>query len=214
MALTIDTFVTGLLEVNTYVLQSAGECCVVDPGSMTPDRFTQFLADGQIDVTQIWLTHGHGDHIAGVGALKAKFPAAAICCPAGDEQMLADADANLSTWYDISITAPPADRLCCPGDTLTLGRASWQVLDTSGHTLGGVSFYCQAEAVVLTGDALFAGGVGKTEIPNGDMDRLVANIFSQLMALPGETAVLPGHGPGSTIGAEERSNFFLRRPPT
>ncbi len=213
MALTIDTFVTGPLDVNTYVLASAAECCVVDPGSMMDDRFTRFLIDGRIDVAQIWLTHGHGDHIAGVGTLKKMFPAAKVHCPAADDDMLADAGKNLSSWYEISVTAPPADALIQPGDTLSLGQTAWQVLDTSGHTPGGVSFYCPTERVVLTGDALFAEGIGKTEIPGGDMDRLVANIFTELLALPDETRALPGHGPETTIGTERRTNFFLRRPP-
>ena len=213
MSLTIDTFVTGPLEVNTYVLRSAGACCVVDPGSMMPDRFTSFLSDEAIDVSQIWLTHGHGDHIAGAGMLKGMFPAAAVHCPAGDVDMLTDPVANLSTWYDVSITAPPPEVTIRPGDSLALGDTTWQVLDTSGHTAGGVSFHCRAEGVVLTGDALFAGGVGKTEIPGGDMDRLIGNIFSELLALPDETRALPGHGPATTIGAERRNNFFLRRPP-
>ena len=212
MALAIDTFVTGPLEVNTYVLRSAGECCVVDPGSMTPDRFTRFLTDEGIDVSRIWLTHGHGDHIAGVTMLKGMFPAAAVHCPAADVDMLTDPARNLSTWYDVSVTASPPDAAIRPGDALALGETTWEVLDTSGHTPGGVSFYCQADRVVLTGDALFAGGIGKTEIPGGDMDRLIANILEGLLALPDETRVLPGHGPETTIGAERRTNSFLRRP--
>ncbi len=212
VSLTIDILVTGPLEVNTYVLRSAGRCCVVDPGSMMHDHFVRFLVDGQIDVEQIWLTHGHGDHIAGVRMLKEMFPAAIVHCPAADAEMLADPDANLSTWYDVTITAPPGDVLVQPGSSLTIGRTAWQVLDTSGHTPGGVSFYCQGEQVVLTGDSLFAGGIGKTEIPQGDLGRLLANIHANLLALPDETRILPGHGPESTIGRERRGNFFLRLP--
>lgn len=212
MSLTIDTFVTGPLEVNTYVLRSRGKCSVVDPGSMFPDRLTHLLTDERIVVGQIWLTHGHGDHIAGVGMLKKMFPAAAVHCSAGDAEMLTDAEKNLSTWYNLRITAPPADVLIRPGDPLTVGDTTWQVLATGGHTLGGISFYCPAESVVLTGDALFAGGIGKTEIPGGDLACLLGNIHGKLMRLPDDTRVLPGHGPESTIGNERRNNSFLRIP--
>ena len=211
MSLKIDTFVTGPLEVNTYVLRSAGAVAVVDPGSMGEDRLIAFLTAENLDVSQIWLTHGHGDHISGVGLVKSRYPEARLFCPTGDIPMLSDATKNLSSWYMVEITSPPADVVLEPGHTLTLGYTEWAVLDTSGHTAGGMSFYCAAESVVLTGDALFASSIGKTEIPGGDMERLLRNIHEHLMALPDETRVLPGHMDATTIGQERNRNAFLRR---
>jgi hydroxyacylglutathione hydrolase len=213
MSLTIDTFITGPLEVNSYLLRSGQEACLVDPGSMMPDKLTAYLDDNDVQITQIWLTHGHGDHISGVSLIKARYPDAKLICPANDAEMLTDATANLSSWYMVEITSPPADELIEAGASLTLGETEWQVLDTSGHTPGGVSFYCAEESVVITGDALFAGSIGKTEIPNGDLPRLLGNIHEHLLSLPDETRVLPGHMDESTIGRERKGNFFLRKAP-
>jgi len=102
------------------------------------------------------------------------------------------------------------DELLKPGDTLTMGEVTWNVLDTSGHTKGGLSFYCPQESVVMTGDALFCGSIGRSDIPDGDGELLIENIRNNLMTLPDNTRVLPGHGPETTIGAEKRSNPFLQ----
>ncbi len=213
MKLNIDIFVTGPLEVNSYLLRSGDQTCLVDPGSMMPDKLTAYLDANDIQLDQIWLTHGHGDHISGISLLKGRYPDAKLICPAGDANMLADPAANLSSWYMVEITSPPADDLINPGATLTLGETEWRVLDTSGHTPGGVSYYCEAEGVVLTGDALFAGSIGKTEIPNGDLPALLGNIHEHLLTLPDDTRLLPGHMDETTIGRERKGNFFLRKAP-
>jgi hydroxyacylglutathione hydrolase len=210
MSLKMETFVTGPLQVNTYLLQYGDSCAVIDPGSMMTDAFTRFLDKAEATIDQIWLTHGHGDHIAGVALLKQKFPDATVYCPAADADMLADPTVNLSNWYMVEITSPPADALINPGDVLTLGETSWSVLDTSGHTPGGVSFYCESENTVFTGDALFASSIGKTEIPTGDIGRLLGNIHDHLLTLPDETRVLPGHATSTTIGRERAVNAFLQ----
>jgi glyoxylase-like metal-dependent hydrolase (beta-lactamase superfamily II) len=158
------------------------------------------------------LTHGHGDHIGGVAQLKSLFGEARLCCPLADAEMLGDAALNLSAGFGIHVVAPRPDELVEPGRELSCGDSAWRVLDTSGHTPGGVSYYCAEAAAVLTGDALFAGGIGRTDIPYASETRLLANIRSNLLTLPDETRVLPGHGPPSTIGAERRGNPFLQGP--
>jgi len=210
MPLNMRTFVTGPLQVNTYLLQSGNSCAVIDPGSMMPDTFTRFIKGSEVTVDQIWLTHGHGDHIAGVALLKQQFPDATVYCPSADVDMLSDPTVNLSSWYMVEITSPPADALINPGDVLTLGDTSWNVLDTSGHTPGGVSFYCEAENAVFTGDALFASSIGKTELPNGDERRLIGNIHDHLLTLPDETRVFSGHGASTTVGRERTTNRYLQ----
>ncbi|MHC4561896.1 MAG: MBL fold metallo-hydrolase [Planctomycetota bacterium] len=209
MSLMIDAFVTGPLMVSTYVLRCDGQCCVVDPGSMGRDALIDALSDWGADVDQIWLTHGHGDHIAGVVPLKQMFPAATVTCSAVDAPLLNDPRANLSAAFGLSVTAPAPDSLVQPHQTLSIGPSQWTVLDTAGHTAGGVSFYCPDEAVVLTGDALFAGSIGRTDIPGGDLPTLITNIERALLSLPGQTRVLPGHGGATTIEAERRHNPFL-----
>ena len=209
MALAIDTFVTGPLEVNTYVLRSAGQCCVVDPGSMTADRFTRFLTDERIDVSRIWLTHGHGDHIAGVGQLKRAYPGAIVTAPEGDAKMLQDPIQNLSAAFGLDLTAPPADELVRPGEVLKMGELEWRVLDASGHTPGGVAYHSAAAGVVLTGDSLFAESIGRYDLPGADGAQLLRNIRRNLFSLPDGTRVLPGHGEPTTIAHEKRHNPFL-----
>ena len=200
----------GAFGTNAYILREhdATSCWVVDP----PDgagALVDALQKQGWTVARIIITHGHGDHIAGVAAVKRAFPQAVFTVPAGDEAMLADPRANVSALFGLPITAPPADELIRPGDTLAFGGGTWLVLDTSGHTPGGISLYCAAAGVVITGDALFAQGIGRTDFPGGDTDRLLANIREKLFTLPDDTAVLPGHGPETTIGEEKRGNPFL-----
>ncbi|MDY6913195.1 MAG: MBL fold metallo-hydrolase [Planctomycetota bacterium] len=204
----INTFVLGPLATNTYVLQDGDACWVVDP-AMWPGPLVQFIQKVKLSPQRILLTHAHGDHIAGIGDLKSAWPQLEVFCPAGDADMLADASANMSAAFDAPITAPPAEQLIQPGRTLTLGQTQLEVLDTSGHTPGGVSYYCPHQSVVLTGDALFAGSIGRCDIPGASESRLTANIRNHLLNLPDETVVLPGHGPHTTIGAERRGNPFL-----
>ena len=209
MSVEVCTFVVGPMETNTYVIVSGRQCWVIDPG-IGAHPVANFLAERRLDVARIVLTHGHCDHIAGIEQVRAACPDAPVWCPAADAEMLTDPELNLSGPFGLAMTAPPADEVFEPGQTLTLGESTWQVLDTSGHTAGGVSLYCEAEAAVFTGDALFAQGVGRTDLPGGDWDRLLANIRENLLSLPTCTKVYPGHGPGTTIDLETRVNPFLR----
>ena len=208
MALEILTFVTGPFETNSFLVCCGGESWVIDPG-MEPRELVQFLLRRKIAPAAVLLTHGHCDHIAGIADLREAAAAVPIWCPADDAWMLTDPAGNLSGPFGLPMAVPAADRLLRPGETLTLGEAIWQVLDTSGHTPGGASFYCRQENVVFTGDSLFCRGIGRTDFPGGDTDRLLANIRDHLLSLPDDTRVFPGHGPATTIGAERSANPFL-----
>ena len=203
----IDTLVLGPLETNCYVLRAADDCWVVDPA--WPHPLLERLTDWGAAPSRILLTHGHGDHIAGAADLKAAFPDAILCCPAADAGMLTDPQANMSAVFGFSITAPEPDELIHPGQMLHLGPTRWGVLDTAGHTRGGVSYYCREARVVLTGDALFDGSIGRTDIPGASASRLLKSVRVTLMSLPDDTRVLAGHGPASTIGLQKAGNPFI-----
>jgi len=209
----IATIVLGPLETNTYVIRCDETCAVVDPG-MSPGALLEYLAGKDAQVDLILLTHGHGDHFAGADQIKARHGGARLCCPAADADMLGDAELNMSASFGMMLIGPQPDELLAPGGVISIGSSQWQILDTSGHSPGGISYYCSdagppAAGVVLTGDALFCGGIGRTDIPGAQYDLLVKNIREQLLSLPDRTKVLPGHGPATTIGRERRTNPFV-----
>lgn len=203
----IDTLALGPLQTNCYVLRSEDDCWVVDPAWPQP-LLDELKRLGAVP-SRILLTHGHGDHIAGAADLKAAYPDALLCCPAADADMLTDPRINMSEIFGVSITAPEPDELIEPGQVLQLGLTRWEVLDTAGHTPGGVSYYCPQAGVVLTGDALFDGSIGRTDIPGASASRLLKSVRVTLMSLPGETRILSGHGPASTINLQKTRNPFI-----
>jgi glyoxylase-like metal-dependent hydrolase (beta-lactamase superfamily II) len=181
---------------------------VVDPGLGLGHLIDSIHRQGPT-LARILLTHGHGDHIVGISELRQAFPTAPVCCPAAEVDLLTDAEKNLSALCGFDITVSPADELLEPGKTLTLDKLVWHLLDTSGHSPGGMSFYCRQAGVVLSGDALFAGSIGRTDIPGADEAALLSHIRANLLTLPDDTLVYPGHGPATTIGDERRQNPFL-----
>ena len=216
VASSIETFVDRQFGENAYVVHGVDDDgrpggWAIDPSfSPQSDRLVRYVADQGIRLERIVLTHGHIDHVAGVDAVREAHPQARLCLAEPDQPMLADARLNLSAPFGLAITvqAEPDEDLA-PGAELTLGRALWRVLDTSGHSPGGRSLYCPGAGVVLSGDALFADNIGRTDLPGSDSDRLIANIRTHLFGLPDETVVYAGHGPTTTIGNERKSNPFV-----
>lgn len=208
--LEIETIPLGPLETNAYVVRPAGQsdCWVIDPG-MSPAPLLGRLRTLELRVRRVIITHGHADHIAGIGAVLAAYPEATTVGPAGDLEMYADPVRNVSAMFGFPLTAPPPQALVQHGDTLTLGTTQWRVLDTAGHTPGSVSYYCPQAAVAFVGDALFAGGIGRCDIPGASLPQLLRNIRENLLTLPADTTVFSGHGEPTTIGAESSTNPML-----
>jgi glyoxylase-like metal-dependent hydrolase (beta-lactamase superfamily II) len=124
--------------------------------------------------------------------------------------MLTDAEANLSLFVGMVFTTGPAEVLLEDGETVAQAGVTLQVLHTPGHTPGGICLYAQQEGLVFAGDTLFAGSVGRTDFPGGDMDQLIEGIRTKLFTLPDATVVYPGHGMRTTIGREKRNNPYVR----
>lgn len=198
---------------NGLLISRAGcdECWIVDPGLPPQPREIAAAINAEgLTPAAIVLTHCHADHMAGVGPLKEAFPDANVLCPRGEEDMLIDAEENLSASFGVPIAGPPPDRLVEPGDELMLAELSWRALDVGGHSPAGLAYYCAEVGVALVGDSLFAEGIGRYDFPGSSHRRLIANIRENLLTLPPDTVVYPGHGPAATIEEILRSNLTLR----
>jgi hydroxyacylglutathione hydrolase len=207
----VDRLVLGEFENNCYIARSsdtATDCLVIDTG-LDAQPLLKFLERGKLTPAAVILTHGHIDHIAGVEALRKKFPSIQIYIHKLDAEMLGDADVNLSIMAGSSFTAGKADRLIDEGDTIDKAGIKLSVIHTPGHTPGGICLYSEKDGIIFVGDTLFAGSVGRTDFPNGDMRQLIEGIRHKLLVLPDDTVVYPGHGPETTIGREKTDNPFL-----
>ncbi|HPC93635.1 MAG TPA: MBL fold metallo-hydrolase [Sedimentisphaerales bacterium] len=208
----IDRLILGDFQTNCYVVradESARECLVIDTGLDSRDMIA-FLTRQGLTPRAVILTHGHVDHIAGLAALRSRFPGLRVYIHKLDGRMLADSQANLSEMAMLPFETEAADVLLEDGDTVQEAGIVLKVLHTPGHTPGGICLYAETEGVVFAGDTLFADGVGRTDFPGGDWDQLLHGIRTKLLALPEQTAVYPGHGMRTTIGREKASNPFLR----
>ena len=209
---TVRVVTSSLFEENAYLVSLAGgnECIVVDPG-LEPDRIVEELREAGLTPVAILNTHGHADHIAGNEAMKAEWPEAPLVIGAGDAWKLTDAVGNLSAGFGMPIVSPPADQTVNEGDVVEFAGIRWTVFDTPGHSGGHVVFVAEelSPVIVLGGDVLFAGSIGRSDFPDGDHETLLNSIRTKLFPLPDDAVVLPGHGPATTVGRERRTNPFL-----
>ena len=203
----VDLLPVGPLQVNCFILgcPATRKAAVIDPGDDF-EKIQQALARHQLEVELILNTHGHFDHIGANAAMKEAYDAPLLIHP-GDLPLLGLASAQAAA-YGLSATNSPApDRELKDGDRLRFGEQTLEVLHTPGHSPGGVCFY--SEGLLVSGDTLFAGSIGRTDLPGGNHQQLLQSIADKLSGLPPQTRVLPGHGPLTTIEHELEYNPFL-----
>ncbi len=203
----LDTLPTGPLEVNCYIIgcEKTRKAAVIDPGG-DADKILDRLKQHGLDLVTIINTHGHFDHIGGNRDLMAATSAELLIHQ--DDRQLLDYAEEHAAAYGLQTEASPSPTRELVGDEkLSVGELSLQVIHTPGHSPGGICLY--VEDCLLVGDTLFAGSIGRTDLPGGDHQLLIAGIKEKLLPLPEATRVCPGHGPMTTIGEEKKYNPFL-----
>lgn len=202
----IDTIVVGALQSNCFIVydEDSHDAIVVDPGDEA-EKIISLIEDRKLKVSRIVCTHAHFDHVGAVTTLKEKT-GAAVMLHKGDLDIYMRADKQGALW-GFHIEQPPApDMFMLEGDEVAVGRFRLKVLHTPGHSPGGICLY--GEGVILTGDTIFAGSVGRTDFPGGSLTELKRS-FAGIIALPAETRIFPGHGPLTTVKNEKENNFFV-----
>lgn len=202
----------GPIQTNGYILfdEKNRQAIVIDPGA-DGDRIIQTIDAVDTQPLAILLTHAHFDHIGAVDQLREKYRIP-VYLHEQEADWLTDPEKNGSAFFPVDrVTQKPADHLFKEERELEIGTFHLHVFRTPGHSPGSVSYYSRNDGIVFAGDTLFAGSIGRTDLPGGDHDVLLNSIASKLLTLPEETIVAPGHGPVTRIGNEAESNPFLQQ---
>ncbi|MEM2914389.1 MAG: MBL fold metallo-hydrolase, partial [Candidatus Bathyarchaeia archaeon] len=186
------------------------EASIIDPGfeESEAERIFAKISENHLKIKYIVNTHGHMDHVSGNAKLK-QVTGADILIHENDALMLSDPQKNFSKMLGLTVTSPSADRLLQDGDAIEVGQLKFEVIHTPGHSSGSISLYCKAEGVVFTGDTLFAGSIGRTDLLGSSFRDIMSSLKGKLMKLPDSTVVYPGHGEKTTIGKEKQTNPYL-----
>ena len=200
------------IDVNTYILADKdNKCAVIDCGCYTDaefKRFTGFLEKKNLQPVLLLNTHCHLDHVFGSKWFLEKYGIGAFCHKA--EEMNMKNCQKHALMFGLTMDAPPEPAgLIDDGQVITSGSVKLKALFVPGHSAGSIAFYSEEDNVVFTGDALFAGSIGRTDLPGGSYETLINSINNKLFVLPADTVVYPGHGDSTTIGEEMRTNPYF-----
>jgi hydroxyacylglutathione hydrolase len=200
------------IDVNTYIIaDDSGECAIIDCGCYDADefiRFNDFLVEKNLKPVLLLNTHCHLDHIFGDGLVLKKYKLASLCHK--DELYNRHNAVHVAEFFGMVMDPPPEPgSYLSDGQIKMLGKASFEALHVPGHSPGSLAFYFKDEKLVFTGDSLFAGSIGRTDLPGGNYETLINSIQEKLFTLPPDTVVYPGHGDNTTIEKEIRSNPYF-----
>lgn len=211
----IQKFVVNMIQENCYILNDeTKEAVIIDDGAYYPEErkaIEQYILDHQLKPVHLLDTHAHFDHIMGNEALFKKF---------GLKAELHSNDAYLYSTISLQaqsllankldIHEAPVGNFIKQDDIISFGNHSLKVIETPGHTPGGVCFYCESEKLLFSGDSLFQQSIGRTDLPGGDGVKLLSSLKNNILVLPEDTKVFPGHGPSTTIKEEKEMNIYFK----
>jgi glyoxylase-like metal-dependent hydrolase (beta-lactamase superfamily II) len=202
----VQTLALGPAQTNCYLVGSAPDAVVIDPG-WNADAILTAIRSADLPIKAILLTHGHFDHIGAVADVKSALHVPLIAHAQEVDLLNVKGGAELFGFNIRSVPQP--DRLVAHGEVIEIGALKFEVRHVPGHTRGHVAFVEHDQQAVFVGDVLFAGSIGRTDLPGGNYETLITSIHDQLLTLPDDFEVYPGHGPPTTIGEERRTNQFL-----
>ncbi len=202
-----ETLIAGPLETNCYLVycQETLECAVVDPGAEAI-RIFQLIAGKGLKPAVMLNTHGHVDHIGANKDIKEKFNIP-LYIHSADSSLLEEVQQSEIGIFLGARDSPSPDHFLNDGDKIKIGKSFLRVIHTPGHSPGSVSFL--GDGFLLSGDTLFSGGVGRTDLPGGSWKEMENSIKNKILTMPDEMIILPGHGPSTTVGKEKSSNPFI-----
>lgn len=208
----IKKFTFNPVQENTFVLfDETNECVIIDAGSYFKNEIQEldkFIAEKQLKPVRLINTHCHFDHIMGVTHCRSKYHLQFEIHP--NEEVLIEQAAEHGDLFGIPMEPVDApDLFFKEGDQINFGNSYLQIIEAPGHSPGGVAFYNPEQKILIAGDILFYGSIGRTDLPGGSFEQLTTNIKTKLLTLPEETVVYCGHGPETTIGFEKKNNPFL-----
>ena len=211
----VKVFEFNPIAVNTYVLyDKTGECVIIDAACFYPDEQRElfdFITDKKLVIKHLLNTHLHFDHIFGVNFIEKKFKVQMKAHKA-DEFLLASINDQLAAFgfSPNGDYTPTIGTYIDDNDIIEFGNQKLSIMHVPGHSPGSIAFYSQENSIVVSGDALFSGSIGRTDLPQGNHNLLIDGIKKKLLTLPANTIVYPGHGPATTVKRETKTNPFLQ----
>jgi len=209
----IKTFTVNGFAVNSFVLHDdSNECLIIDPGfyeQKEKDSLLKFISENKLKPIKVLNTHCHVDHILGNRFVCEQYQIP-LSAHEEDEFLLNRASQMGEIFGFKEVSSPPINDYLKQGDTIRFGNSEIEVIHTPGHSPGSVSFFNKQDGFIIAGDVLFAGSIGRTDLPKGNYKTLISSIVDKLLILPAETTVFPGHGPSTTIRHEHDTNPFLQ----